>query len=548
MFKFCIKYIKKHSFKFYIYISINIAIGILGIAMPIIYGKFVDNIVYEKNIDFLFIYIIISLIVSISNMIMTYLSSMIRINIEAKSGFSLCVDVLKHLNTISLLDLENENSSYLSQRIKNDSRDIISFCLGIVASIILNLVGLSISIVLIINFNYKLIILVLVISILHFIGYKIFKKPLYRAAEQIREQQSRHFANINNQISHAKFIKSHSVEDVFFSVLSKSFTTVLKKLISSQKLTNLYNSYTSLLSIISKLILFIIGGINIINGNMTIGTFFILSSYLDRAMSSSLFFASLGESYQTNLASYNRIRELLNKPCVINNGEKLSEVNNINLENINFKYSEKLIINNFSYDFNKGNIYWIKGENGAGKSTIISLIIGLYEDKYEGNIYYNNKDIKSLEMNDIRKNLTGIVEQTPILFEDTIMNNITFYNSYDFELLNKYIKLVGLEKFLNSDKNKFDQIINENSTNISGGEKQKLSILRELIKNPSLLIFDEPTSSMDKDSKIEFYKYIQELKTERIIIIISHDQAMKEISDFTIEMDSKPNNSEEFAK
>jgi len=521
--------------------------GFIGIVMPIINGKFIDNIVYAKNIDSLITYVIIFLSVSLSNIIITYISSRIRINIEAKSGFSLCTDVLKHLHTISLLDLENENSSYLSQRIKNDSRDIIYFCLSIVASIILNLVGMSISFIFIIKANYKLSILIIGIGLLYIIGYRIFKKPLYKASMEVREQQSRYFANINNQISHAKFIKSHSIKKVFFSVLNKSFSLLYKRLINSQKLTSLYNSYFMLLSAIIKLVLFIIGGINIINNNMTIGTFFILSSYLDKVVSSLMFFASLGESYQVNLASYNRIKELLDKPCVVSSGEDLSEINIISLKNISFKYDEKLIINKFSYNFKKGNIYWIKGDNGAGKSTLISLLIGLYEDKYEGNICYDNKDIKLLDMNSVRKKLVGIIEQNPILIEDTIMNNVTFSQSYDVEVLNEYIKLVGLKKFLYSEEDKLNLLINENSTNISGGEKQKLSILRELIKNPSVLIFDEPTSSMDKDSREEFYRYIQELKAERIIVIISHDQVTKEIADFTIEIDSKFNNNDEEA-
>ena len=541
------KYIKQHSFKFYIYIFMNIAMGLIGIVMPIIYGKFIDNIVYEKSIDFLITYIFIFLTINLSSIFISYLLSQIRVNIEAKSGFSLCTDILRYLHKISLLELENENSSYLSQRIKNDSRDIISFCLSIIASVILNLVSLSISFVFTTNIDYKISILIVVIAVLYIVGYKIFKKPLYEASVEVREQQSRYFANINNQISHAKFIKSHSIEEVFFSILNKSFSVLYKRLVNSQKLTNLYNAFIMFLSIAIKLVLFIIGGINIINDNMTIGTFLILSSYLDKAIGSLMFFASLGESYQTNLASYNRIKELLDKPCVISKGEDLNEINSIKLENINFKYNEKSIINDFSYSFNQGNIYWIKGNNGAGKSTLISLILGLYEDKYEGSIFYDYKDIRSLDMNSIRKNLIGIVEQSPILIEDTIINNVTLSLNYDFEMLNKYIKLVGLENFLYSEEDKLNQIINENSTNISGGEKQKLSILRELIKNPSVLIFDEPTSSMDKDSKKEFYKYIQELKAERIIIIISHDQVTKEIADFTIEIGSKFDNNDEEA-
>lgn len=536
MFKFSMKFIKQYSFKFYTYIFMNILIGMFIIVMPIISGKFIDNIVYVKNINFLINYIIIYLIVNLSNVLFSYLSTYIKVNIEAKSGFLLCADILKHLHTVSLLDLEKENSSYLSQRIKNDSKDIIQFCLSIISSIILNLIGLSISFIFIVKTDYKVSIFIIIIAVLYILLYKIFKKPIYKASIQLREQQSRYFANVNNQISHAKFIKSHSIEDVFFSALNKAFLMVYRKLMNTQKLTNLYNSFMMLLSITTRLVLFIIGGINIIKGNMTIGTFYILSSYLEKTMNSLIFFASFGESYQTNLASYNRIRELLDRPSVVSYGDNLSEINSIRLDNISFKYNEKLIINDFSYNFERGNIYWIKGDNGAGKSTLISLLIGLYEDKYEGYIYYDNNDIKSLNMNKIRKNLIGIVEQNPVLIEDTIINNITFSNNYDIEVLNKYVKLIGLEKFLNSEEDKFNLIINENSTNISGGEKQKLSIIRELIKNPSLLIFDEPTSAMDKDSKTEFYKYIQELKNGRIIIIISHDQIMSDIVDYTIDL------------
>ncbi len=536
MFKFCMKYIKHHSFKFYTYVFMNIAMGLTGIIMPIIYGKFIDNVVYEKSIDSLITYIIIFLSINLFSIVISYLLSQIRVNIEAKSGFSLCTDVLRHLHKISLLDLENENSSYLSQRIKNDARDIISFCLSIIASVILNIVSLSISFAYTIKIDYRISILILIIAMLYIVAYKIFKKPLYKASVELRENQSRYFANINNQISHAKFIKSHSVEEVFFSILNKSFSVLYKKLVNSQKLTNLYNASIMLLSVAIKLVLFVIGGNNILNGKMTIGTFFILSSYLDKAVGSLMFFASLGESYQVNLASHNRIKELLDKPCVISEGVDLSEINIIDIENINFKYNEKLIINDFSYSFNKGNVYWIKGNNGAGKSTLISLILGLYEEKYEGNILYDCKDIRFLNMNSIRKNLIGFVEQNPTLIEDTIINNVTFSLNYDVDALNNYIKLVGLENFIHSEEGKLNQVINENSTNISGGEKQKLSIIRELIKNPSLLIFDEPTSSMDKESKIEFYKYIQELKTGRIVIVISHDNEINEIADYIINM------------
>ncbi len=233
-----------------------------------------------------------------------------------------------------------------------------------------------------------------------------------------------------------------------------------KALIKNQKSSSLYNSYNIILSVLLKMMLYLVGGINIINGNMTIGILFILSNFLDKVMSALIYFTSLGENYQESLSSYNRITELIDKSFAFSEEKIQNGFNNINLENISFKYGERLIIDNFNQEFKKGNIYWIKGYKGSGKSTLLNLINGSYKDKYEGKISYDKKDIRFLDINEVRN-------------------------------------------------------------------------------NPSLLILDEPTLTMDKDSKIEFYDYIQEIKKEKIIIIVSHDQIMDEIADHMINLNVK---------
>lgn len=457
MFKFCMNFLKQYRIKLLIYILINIIIGVVGIAIPMITGRIIDNAVYEKNIRFLINFIIIFLILNLFNIILSYLSSYIRVNVGTKSEHALCTHILKRFNIISLLELESDNNLYISQRIKNDSNDVIYFYLNLIADIILNLLGLLIAIVLVIKMNYIIAAVLAVIAILYVIGYRVFKNPVYKTVEQAREQQLRYFSNINNYISRAKFIKLREIQKISFSALNKSFSLLYKALMKNRKSSNLYNTYNITLSVILKLMLYLIGGINIINGNMTIGVLFILSSFLDKVMSSLIFFSSLGENYQKNLVVYNRILELIDETCVYSEEEVQTGINKISLENIYFKYDEKLILNNFNQEFNKGNIYWIKGYKGSGKSTLLKLINGFYMDKYLGKISYDNKDIRSLDMNEIRK-------------------------------------------------------------------------------NPSLLIMDEPTLVMDMDSKIEFYDYIQEIKKEKIIIIVSHDQIMDEIADYTINL------------
>jgi ATP-binding cassette subfamily C protein len=450
-------FIKQYRVKLIIYILISVTIGAIGLAIPIIVGKLIDGAVYIKDVNLFVNYIVIFLLINIFNITISYFSSRIRVSVGTKSEHALCTYILEHFNMISLLELESDNDLYLSQRIKNDSNDIIYFCLNTIADSIFNVLGLLIAFALIIKINYLIALALAVVAILYIVGYKIFKNPVYETVEQAREQQLRYFSNINNYISRAKFIKLQEIQKRSFSTLSKSFSKLYKAFMSNHKASKLYNSFNIILSVTLKMMLYLIGGINIMNGNMTIGILFILSSYLDKVMSALIFFASFKENYQVSLASYARVIELIDKSCAISEEELHNGISCISLQNISFKYNEKYILNNFSQKFNKGNIYWVKGHEGSGKSTLLNLINGLYKEKYEGKICYDNKDINLLDMNEIRK-------------------------------------------------------------------------------DPSLLILDEPTLAMDMESKIEFYDYIQEVKKDKIIIIVSLDQMMDEVADYTVNL------------
>jgi len=134
-------------------------------------------------------------------------------------------------------------------------------------------------------------------------------------------------------------------------------------------------------------------------------------------------------------------------------------------------------------------------------------------------------------MYEIKLRCIGVTEQEPILIADTLLNNITFGQKYSNDRLYELIEILNLDNYISSLDNGLETIINEKSSNISGGEKQKISILRELLKNPEVLIFDEPTSALDSLSKIKLINYLQEIKTDKIIIIISHDEIIKNICD-----------------
>lgn len=209
----------------------------------------------------------------------------------------------------------------------------------------------------------------------------------------------------------------------------------------------------------------------------------------------------------------------------------INDISSITIRNLTKWFGSKCVLNHFSKKFERGKIYTITGPNGSGKTTLINCILGLYIGEYQGCIRYNEVPIETINMADVYQNNLGIVEQEPLLFEDTIEFNLTLGCMYSFETMLPYLELFGLDTFLYALPNGVKTVLSENANNISGGEKQKISLVRALYKNPDVLVLDEPTSALDKESSEKLVAYLTSIKKNKIILIVTHDNTFETISD-----------------
>jgi ATP-binding cassette subfamily C protein len=206
-------------------------------------------------------------------------------------------------------------------------------------------------------------------------------------------------------------------------------------------------------------------------------------------------------------------------------------------------YGKDIILKNINYKFSKGNIYILKGENGTGKSSLINAIIGIRKN-YKGKILLNNINVENLNMYYLRKNTIKVVEQEPFILEETI-ENILKSNSYSemfFNTLN-FLNLNELVKKIKTTNNIQNVILN-----LSGGQKQKLSISIALANSPSLLVLDEPTSALDTDSVSKLKELLANNIKNKIIIIICHNDKFDDISTEIIHLDYYKNKDNEDQK
>jgi subfamily B ATP-binding cassette protein MsbA len=228
---------------------------------------------------------------------------------------------------------------------------------------------------------------------------------------------------------------------------------------------------------------------------------------------------------QKGLASIRRIKEILVMDNPIKEHENAKPIKNfehqIEIRNVSFSYNEKQVLKNINITVRKGQTIAIVGESGAGKSTLVDLLPRFYDVDY-GGIYIDGVNIKELKIKDLR-NLFGIVNQQPILFNDTIENNIAFgVDNYTEEDLIRAAKIANAYNFIMQKPNGFQEYVGEGGNKLSGGEKQRISIARAVMKNPPILILDEATSALDTESERLVQDALNKLMQGRTSIVIAH--------------------------
>ncbi|MCW9096079.1 MAG: ABC transporter ATP-binding protein/permease [Ignavibacteriaceae bacterium] len=260
---------------------------------------------------------------------------------------------------------------------------------------------------------------------------------------------------------------------------------------------------------------------------ITVGEFFSLFIY-----SFFLFgpLQSLGDIiniYREAEVSLNNFELLLNKPIESKPEKpvKLGEIRSIGFQNVIFRHqsANKHAINGISFNVKEGETVAFVGPSGSGKTTLVKLLVGLYTPQ-EGKIFFNNTPGDKIDFDEIRENI-GFVTQDTQLFSGSIKENLLFVNpnATDEDCL-EVLRKAAATSLLNRAENGLDTMIGEGGIKVSGGEKQRLSIARALLRNPHLLIFDEATSALDSLTEEEISRTIREisLRKDLVTVMIAH--------------------------
>ena len=526
IFHFCRRYLLLYKWRLTGYVSISILGSLSALISPYIIGDFIDQLLAAQDMRFIYRYFAIFATINLFALIFGYIGGRLYVRLQSRIGYALNRDFIQRLQRAPLKFTQQQDTVYLNQRINNDANSLVIFCISIIQSMLVNGVMIIVPAALLFYFHPMLAAILLVVAVVYFVFYTLYKRVLYKANYEYKESQSRFFAKLNEQMFNIRFIKLHGLFDHFIGRLNTSFHWLLGSALRHQRASYVFNGLDKLVMMVSQMILLLFGGVEIIAGRLTIGQFIIISAYFNMMLGALRYFFSLGQTVQSNMVAYDRLQELAQINPEPNGGQALTAIDKIELKNVTFAYGNQPLIDNFNLQLQRGKICAIMGANGKGKSTLVDIILGLQAGSFTGHVFYNGVPMEAINMYAVRNRLIGVSEQEPTLLSDTLSYNLDLDKeglaAGQMDKVNNLVRMLGLSECFKSLP--YDAIINENAANISGGEKQKISILRALLKNPDVLVLDEPTSALDAASCAALKTYLQALKHYKIIIVVTHDK------------------------
>lgn len=332
--------------------------------------------------------------------------------------------------------------------------------------------------------------------------------------------------NIEETFSGYNIVKVFNGEEKAINDFKKSNDELYTSAWKSQFLSGLMNPIMNFIGNIGYVAIALLGGYLSIQGKITVGNIQSFIQYNKQFTQPINQIAQVSSMIQSMMAAAERIFEFLNEPEESKNVKDSTDINslkgNVKFENVHFGYNnDKIIINDFNADVKEGQKIAIVGPTGAGKTTIVKLLMRFY-DLNSGRILIDGHDIKDFDRGEIRK-IFGMVLQDTWLFNGTIKDNIKYskLDATDNEVI-EAAKAAHVHHFIKTLPNSYNSEINEETSNISQGQKQLLTIARVILADPKILILDEATSSIDTRTEIQIQNAMDELMKGRTSFIIAH--------------------------
>lgn len=494
---------------------------------PYITGRMVDTVLPDKDMDALIKMIFILLGVYIAQYTVTALRSyMLRITGD-KIVVALKKDIYAKAQFLPMSFYDKTSTGSVINRINSDTSAIQNFVMKITQEAVVQFFTLIGILIIMICLNWKLTLFSLVpIPFVALIG-RTFGKKIGPRYMRIWRRSSSISGLLTDTIPGIRVIKAFTNEKSAVSKFDAYCDEWMKEDDNVARIASIFPAFMTFLVTCGSLIIWFSGGSFVISGASGFSTGLLVSfvSYASMFYNPVNFFANFSDTYRNTLASAEKILDILDAEPEHDFGkdnvpERID--GKIEFRNVNFSFDRsKKVLSNINLTIEPGDVVGIVGTTGSGKSTLINLIMRYYDD-YDGEILVDGQNLRNIDMAYYRDQI-GFVQQEPLMFKDTIFNNIAFGSgNVHVEQVLRAADIANANDFICRLPDGYDTVLGERGTGLSGGEKQRISIARAVMKNPSILILDEATAAVDSETESLIQQAIERLIKGRTTLMIAH--------------------------
>ncbi len=434
-------------------------------------------------------------------------------------------DLYDRIQDLPIAFFHQEKTGVLMSRITNDVsiiKSMVSYAVTGSLKDCFSIIGLT---TVIFYRDWKMALFALVVLPMAFFPVVEFGRRVRRVSTGCQEAMADLSAFLHETFSGNKIIKAFGMESYekkrFFDKTLQLFKLEMKAVVAR----SLSSPVMECLAGIGVAFIIWYGGSKVIAGTSTAGTFFSFMTAVVMLYDPVKKLSGLNNAIQQGLAAADRVFDIIEMESDIKEQTDAVEIergaHRVNFENVYFQYDDVMILKNINLDVKAGEILALVGMSGGGKTSLVNLIPRFY-DVTKGCIRIDGIDIRNASISSLR-NQMAIVTQDPILFNDTIRNNIAYGNqkASDDDII-EAAKSAYAYDFIQSFPDKFDTNIGELGSRLSGGERQRICIARALLKDAPILILDEATSSLDSEAEMLVQKALENLMKGRTTFVVAH--------------------------
>ena len=527
-----LKYLKPYWLQLIFVFAIIILSSVLGLLPSLITARIIDEAILGKDFALLIQLVILAIITLAVSNIVGVLESYINSWVSQRIVYDMKNEMFQHLQKMPHSFFTSEKQGDIITRMNSDISGVATVISSILTNIISNVCTVITTIVALFNIDAKLSLIGILVIPLLVLPTKSAGKNRWQLLSKSREKMDELNDVINESlsVSGSLLIKLFTQEET----INKKFDAINKEVVAlsvkESRAGSWFRVVMGIFTNLGPLLIYLAGGYLIIKMNdtaITVGTITATVNMINRLYRPVESLLNVSVDLTRSMALFTRIFSYLDMDPQVKNKKivlkpSFDKKTEIEYENVEFYYSPEVpLIKNLSFFVPSGKMYAIVGPSGSGKSTVVNLLPRLYDVK-DGAVKINGFDVRDIELGYLRSN-SGMVTQEAYMFNGTIKENLLFAKAdATMEEIENACKIANIHDFITKQPQGYDTPVGNRGLKLSGGEKQRLSIARVILKDPRILILDEATSALDSISESSIQNALDVLMKGRTSIVIAH--------------------------